>query len=649
MKTWKLDRSPFASQSRTDEIKNVIPVGCDIVIVADMFASDYAGGAELTTQALIDSSQFDITLVRSADVTLDLLESGHDKFWIFGNYAAMDLSLIPTIVGNMRYSIIEYDYKYCRHRSPEKHVELERVPCHCDEETHGKLVSAFMYGARSLWWMSERQQRRYHDLFPFLVERPSTVLSSVFDDASLAALKILRHDARNAKRNGWIVLGSPSWIKGADDAMQWCEKNGKSADVVWNVPYENVLARLSHAEGHVYLPRGGDTCPRMVIEAKLLGCQLHINDNVEHAKEEWFATDDLELTASYLYASRTRFWNGTKHDMGYHPSLSGYTTTRNSVRQSYPFKESIESMLGFCDEVVVVDACSDDGTWEILREMAARDGRIKTSQLELDWSDARFGLYDGMLKAEARRKCLGKFCWQQDTDEIVSPDDCDKIRKLVFDFSSHYMLALPVIEYWGSLEKVRVDVNPWKWRLSRNLPIITHGVPVSMRRFDASGKMFSAGSDGCDLIHAETGEPIPFLTFYTYDIEEMRLRALNGDRDALRKYSAWLNDVVKNLPSVFHFSWLDIARKIRLYRDYWQAHWSSLFGHTVGDVADDNMFFSKRWEDVSDAEIDALADRLAREMGGWIFHRRVDFSRPTPWISCQRKSPLLPKEDPDAA
>ena len=42
------------------------------------------------------------------------------------------------------------------------------------------------------------------------------------------------------------------------------------------------------------------------------------------------------------------------------------------------------------------------------------------------------------------------------------------------------LICLPVIEYWGKNEKVRIDVNPWKWRLSKNRPYITHGIPAKL-------------------------------------------------------------------------------------------------------------------------------------------------------------------------
>ena len=98
----------------------LVPQDCDIVFVADMFVEDYAGGAELTTQALIDSSPLEVFKIRSNQLTVEHLEKGVDKFWVFGNFANLDHQLIPSIVANMKYAVLEYDYKYCRYRSPEK-------------------------------------------------------------------------------------------------------------------------------------------------------------------------------------------------------------------------------------------------------------------------------------------------------------------------------------------------------------------------------------------------------------------------------------------------------------------------------------------------------------------------------------------------
>ena len=56
------------------------------------------------------------------------------------------------------------------------------------------------------------------------------------------------------------------------------------------------------------------------------------------------------------------------------------------------------------------------------------------------------------------------------------------------------------------------------------------------------------------------------------------------------------------------------------------------------------MFFNKAWKDVTEEEINEMSDKLEREMGGWIFHRKVDFSKPTPSISLDRTHPKYIKE-----
>lgn len=613
------------------------------MFVSDMFVEDYVGGAELTSEALITSSPFKVHKLHSKDVTQETLQSGASAYWIFGNFTQMDPKLIPSIVGNLRYSVLEYDYKYCRFRSPEKHLDTLKKPCDCADQINGKLISAFYHGAMSLWWMSEAQQAHYVDKFPFLKSNQNHVLSSVFDDRTLATLKVLRQ--ATTTKAGWIVLGSNSWIKGAQTAEQWCKDAGLDYEVVWNVAYDDMLKKLASAEGFVYLPQGMDTCPRMVIEAKLLGCKLELNDNVQHKDEDWF-NDSTKNIEGYLYASRKLFWDGIKSSMDYKPAISGYATTYNCVDQGYPFEACIQSMLEFCDEVCIVDGGSTDGTFEKLCSLATNEPRLILKLNPVNMSDPRFAVFDGMQKAEARKMCTKQFCWQMDSDEIVHEQDAPRILELARAMpKDSLLLALPVIEYWGGPDKVRVDVMPWKWRLSRNDPTITHGVPGQLRiNVPADDSIVpyvaSPGTDGCDMIFVDTLKPVPFITFYNDQIETVRRMAMVGDPNAMQQYSAWFNAVVSNLPGVFHYSWFDLERKIKLYRGYWTKHWNSLYGGELTDTADNNMMFDVPWSEVSDEMITTLASNL-KNIGGWIWHRKWDGKTATPHMQVQRNQPKI--------
>lgn len=631
--------SPFGNEIKEPELN----LNAKIVVVSDMFVEDYVGGAELTTQALIDSCPFEVQKLKSSEVNMEVLEKLQDKYWVFGNFSGMSLELLPTIVANMNYSVLEYDYKYCKWRSPQKHKASENVECDCHQEMHGKIISAFYYGAKSLWWMSEAQMDHYHKTFPFLQERENVVLSSVFDDKFFATVNVLNEQNKNQERKGWVVLGSQSWVKGFSNAEAYCKENNLDYEVLWNIPYEEVLAKLSLAEGFVYLPEGWDTCPRMVIEAKMLGCKLVLNDNVQHKDEIWFETEDPFDTSAYLYAARDRFWQSINDSMNWTPKISGYTTTKDCIKHDYPWTKSIESMLGFCSEVVVVDGGSEDGTWEKLKEWSEKEDKLKVYLVERDWDHPRFAVFDGDQKAEARARCTGDFLWQQDADEIVHEDDYNKVIELCKHFPSQCdLVSLPVIEYWGGPEKVRMDINPWKWRISRNMSHITHGIPAALRKTDDDGNLYSSpGTDGCDYVHNESYEVIPHASFYTNEVHQARLAALSGHEQALTDYKDWFNKVVEMLPCVHHYSWFNLPRKIRTYRDYWSQHWQSLYDISQEDTADNNMFFQKKWSDVTEEDIESLSAKLANEMGGWVFHNPVDFSKPTPHVVLDRSQPAI--------
>ena len=630
--------SPFESRKKVEIFETT-----DIVFVADMFVEDYVGGAELTSDALIKSCDMNIQTVHARDITMDVLSQGARKHWVFTNSTSMNPALIPSIMANLSYSIIEYDYKFCIYRSIEKHKHQTGDECGCHEDLHGKMISAFFHAAKSLWWMSEEQETRYFQRFPFLRENQSTVLSSVFDDNFFEKIKSLNEKFADHKREGWIVLGSESWIKGASDAEDWCKENKKDYEVVWGLPYDQVLEKLAKAEGFVYLPRGGDTCPRMVIEAKLLGCKLEINEHVQHANEIWFKDAEEVDTLSYLYASRDRFWTAIKSIINYVPTLSGYTTLRNATSMNYPWKATVNSMLDFCHEVVVVDGGSTDGTWEELKDMESNsDGKLKIYQRVIDESSPSFAYEsDGKLKAYARSKCSMEYCWQMDADEVLHEDGYPKVFDILRNFPKLVdVVSLPVVEYWGSDKKVRVDVNPWKWRLSRNIPTVTQGIPRDLLCVDSDGYEYAKpGTDSCDYINPENGERLQHAGFYSQEIHNLRAAAMSGNKEAVEKYQEWFNNVTELLPTVHHYSWINIPSKIKQYKKHWGVFWKSLYRIDSEDTAENNVMFDKPWKDVTDNDIEDLGKKLAEELGGWIFHEKVDFSRYIPHVELNTTHP----------
>ncbi len=283
-------------------------------------------------------------------------------------------------------------------------------------------------------------------------------------------------------------------------------------------------------------------------------------------------------------------------------SISGYTTTYNI--KGYPFMESIQSMLGFCNEVVVVDGKSTDGTWEALQELAASDERIKLHQ---NFWDPEEPSMDGKQKAYARAFCdaENEFLWQQDCDEVVHETDYEKIKLITKRFPQNAdILHLPVAELWGNGQTVTGRRHSWKWRLSRNKPEITHGINKGALLTDEkTGKKYAKQgmSDGCEYINVMTNEMLPHVGFYLEN-RQIEMARITSPED----YANIMNQVFNTLPSVYHYSWASLSRKIKNFTEKWDKQWNVLY-------QTDNV---ERFPDIeTEKQISELSEKLF-EQGG---------------------------------
>lgn len=294
--------SPFENQKQP-ELK--------IVFVQDFFLSDLVGGAELSMDALHRSSPVPFGIVRSSQLTPELIETHRAAHWVFGNFSQLDPRLIHAFsVSNLSYSVFEHDYKFCRWRSVERHLIEGGEECHCELHPWGQLVERFYLSAKQVWFCSHRHLKRYTDRFPSLKTANCSVLSAVFGEEFFHKISPLISSLSSREKKGWLTLDSDSWIKGTEDAKRWLEQNGKSYSLIKGMAPDQVLEAMANAEGFVCLPRGADVSNRMVTEAKLLGCQVVTNENVQHVGESWLEYDQVNLLR-WLYNRRSVFWRRT--------------------------------------------------------------------------------------------------------------------------------------------------------------------------------------------------------------------------------------------------------------------------------------------------------------------------------------------------
>jgi len=128
--------------------------------------------------------------------------------------------------------------------------------------------------------------------------------------------------------------------------------------------------------------------------------------------------------------------------------LGGSMFIRNGIRYDYCFREALASLCAVCDEVVILDAGSDDGTIDVLKEIAANTVNL-TLYTGATWECERPG-YPGKdrlaVLANQAKDLLSPACnwhFMLQADEVIHEDSFPAIRKIVEE-DDPAMLAVAV-------------------------------------------------------------------------------------------------------------------------------------------------------------------------------------------------------------
>ena len=273
------------------------------IFVADFFAEDLLGGAELTSEAILKKATDKVIKVRSKELSLDFVKSYENAKWIFGNFLGVN-RIIPDyfIHKKLNYSIIEYDYKYCDIRMPEA-CKQHKGEC-CENKPIGQLIKRFFLDAKDIWYMSKQQKDWYELAFPEFKKDNAYVLSSILDDATLD--KISNIDKSN-KEDVFLIQDHPHPLKGTQQAIQVAEHNNLNYSKFSKLSHDQLLQKFAKSRGFIFTPTQFDTCPRVTIEAKLLDCELILSNKVQHATEDWFKGSSEDII-NYMKERLEFFW-----------------------------------------------------------------------------------------------------------------------------------------------------------------------------------------------------------------------------------------------------------------------------------------------------------------------------------------------------
>jgi hypothetical protein len=245
---------------------------------------------------------------------------------------------------------------------------------------------------------------------------------------------------------------------------------------------------------------------------------------------------------------------------------------------------------------------STDGTYEKLQQLASENSKIQLYQNEFDMTEPGI---DGNMKSFARALSSGEYLIQFDCDEFFHEEDIQRYKLICKKFPKQCdILHMPIVELWGQNGEATGRRHLWKWRISRNKPEITHAINKHARlTCPKTGKIYAkkGWSDGCEYCNIITYEPLPHIGFYNEELEKIR-------QTQPERFGLVMNEIIKNVPAVYHTSWFSLENKIKQLRKggQWDKMWSLLYQSES----------ENRFPDCdTDEKVKAMAQKLY-ELGG---------------------------------
>ena len=144
--------------------------------------------------------------------------------------------------------------------------------------------------------------------------------------------------------------------------------------------------------------------------------------------------------------------------------ISGFMIVKDVLKSGYPFVEAIASALPICDEFLISDGYSADGTFEIVQRISKLNKKVKIYRHK--WPATRKLEVLAEVTNSLRRECQYDYIFYVQANEIIHEESWKFIKALpemrpeVHTFSFPY---LQLVESYKWTEEFRL-------RFSRNLP-----------------------------------------------------------------------------------------------------------------------------------------------------------------------------------
>ena len=273
----------------------------DIIFVADLYANEILGGAELVNEELIlllESKGYNVSRLRlhkAQQLSVNVLKASKNTTYIFGSMTTLREDVKREIQsGGYQYIIYEHDHKYLNTRDPSPYKDY-KAPA-------PQLVNEDFYNAASLVVCQSKLHEAAVKIN--LPEANTTNLgSSLWSDRFFQEVsKIEVNKTKNA-----AIVASDNQVKNVQQAIEYCENNNITYEIISAPTPLELTKKLADFEYLVFFPSVLESFCRVVVEAKMVGCKIITNHLLGASSEEWFRSNASDIIEEMRHAKKKTF------------------------------------------------------------------------------------------------------------------------------------------------------------------------------------------------------------------------------------------------------------------------------------------------------------------------------------------------------
>tara|TARA_E500000178_G_scaffold308629_1_gene322428 strand:- start:251 stop:1813 length:1563 start_codon:yes stop_codon:yes gene_type:complete len=255
-----------------------------IVFIADFFKDDLIGGAEVNDSVLISRlSDKGVVVKKIKCHNLSDEDIITNDVFIVSNFVNMS-ERHKNMIMIKKYIIYEHDHKYLRSRNPSVFPSFE--------PPESELVNVEFYKkAHKVVVLSE--------ICKTILEKSLKIDNVISIGCSLWSkekLNFIETISNIEKTKNNFIINSNNRIKGTKNAVSYCKREAMDYDLIGPLPEKELLKEISKYKTFIFIPQVLETLSRIVVEAKMLGCNIMtVNKLIGASYEPWFSKNGIEL------------------------------------------------------------------------------------------------------------------------------------------------------------------------------------------------------------------------------------------------------------------------------------------------------------------------------------------------------------------